>query len=134
MKKMKNFVRALENLHTLQGKEPPYDTITLAGMVSLFEICFEQAWKAMKEALEESGYSKRQFGSPRAVIKMAYQGGMIADEMLWLAALQARNDVIHSYSEPIALAIIRDSQEKFLPMFTALAAELKKNWQFAERP
>lgn len=129
MKKTENFRRALNHLHAIQGKEPPYDTITLAGMVSLFEICFEQAWKAMKEVLEKSGYSERKLGSPRAVLKLAYQSGMISDEALWMKALQARNDIIHSHSEPIALQIILDSQVHFLPLFLALSKELQENWQ-----
>lgn len=58
MKKYDNFCRALENLKKIQHVEPPYDTITQTGMVALFEICFEQAWKAMKELLEQSGYSE----------------------------------------------------------------------------
>ena len=128
MKKAENFLKALENLKEIEGKKPPYDTIATAGMVSLFEICFEQAWKAMKEQLEASGYGEYKSGSPRSVIKLAYQARMVKDEELWLAALQARNNVAHSYSEPIALSIIRDSQEKFIAMFEQLAEELRERW------
>ena len=97
--------------------------------MSLFEICFEQAWKAMKEQLEASGYDEYKSGSPRSVIKLAYQARMVKDEELWLAALQARNNVAHSYgSELIALSIIRDSQEKFIAMFEQLAKELWESW------
>ena len=39
-KKVNNFFKALANLKAIVGKEPPYDPITEAGMVSLFEICF----------------------------------------------------------------------------------------------
>ena len=46
-KKVNNFRKALNNLRQVRGKQPPYDPITEAGMVSLFEICFEQAWKMM---------------------------------------------------------------------------------------
>ena len=72
--------------------------------MSLFEICFEQAWKAMKEQLEASGYGEHKSSSPKSVIKLAYQARMVKDEEIWLAALQARNNVAHSYSEPIALS------------------------------
>ena len=98
----------MENLKEIEGKKPPYDTIATAGMVSLFEICFEQAWKAMKEQLELSGYGEHKSGSPKSVIELAYQARMVKDEELWLAALQARNNVAHFCSEPIALSIIRD--------------------------
>lgn len=127
-KKVNNFFRALKNLKEIEGKEPPFDPITEAGMVSLFEICFEQSWKAMKERLEYHGYGERKLGSPNAIIKLAYQAGMIDDEVLWSEALRARNDVVHSYSDEIALRIIKDSQEKFLPMFEALRKNMETNW------
>ncbi len=126
-KKVNNFFRALKNLKEIEGKVPPFDPITEAGMVSLFEICFEQSWKAMKERLEYHGYGERKLGSPNAIIKLAYQAGMIDDELLWSEALRARNDVVHSYSDEIALRIIKDSQEKFLPMFEALLKNMETN-------
>ena len=127
-KKVCNFFKALDNLKTIQGKEPPYDAITEAGMVSLFEICFEQAWKAMKERLEFNGYGERKLGSPNAIIKLAFQAEMIDDEVLWSAALRARNNVVHSYSDEIALSIIKDTQSKFIVMFEKLRQELIDNW------
>ena len=53
---------------------------------------------------------------------------MIDDEPLWLAALQARNNVAHSYNEAIALSIIQESQEKYIGMFEKLRRELQENW------
>lgn len=132
MKKFENFQRALKNLKEIETRQPPYDTITRTGMVSLFEICFEQAWKAMKEQLEISGYSEHKIGSPRVVIKLAYQAEMIQDEALWLKALLARNNVAHSYNEAIALDIIKDSKLCFIAMFEALEAELLTRWVIVE--
>ena len=126
MRRFEDFSRALKNLQQIRGKEPPFDAITQAGMVSLFEICFEQAWKAMKEALEFHGFASEKTGSPRAVIKQAYQAGMIADEEAWLAALVARNNVAHTYNEAVALIIIRDAQQHYLPMFEQLQTELRE--------
>ncbi|WP_295918437.1 HI0074 family nucleotidyltransferase substrate-binding subunit [Anaerovibrio lipolyticus] len=127
-KKVCNFLKALDNLKTIEGKTPPYDAITEAGMVSLFENCFEQAWKAMKERLEFNGYGERKLGSPNAIIKLAFQAEMIDDEELWSAALRARNNVVHSYSDEIALSIIKDTQSKFIVMFEKLRQELIENW------
>lgn len=128
MKKYENFQRALENLKKIQTVKPPYDTITLTGMVALFEICFEQAWKAMKELLEYSGYSEARMGSPRSILKLAYQAGMIDDEAIWLQAMQDRNDVTPSYNENIALRIINDCKTNYLPIFIKLQASIEKNW------
>ncbi len=127
-KKVNNFFRALNNLKEIVGKESPYDPITEAGMVSLFEICFEQSWKAMKERLEYHGYGERKLGSPNSVIKLAYQAGMIDDEVCWHDALKAKNNVVHSYSDEIALQIIKEAQERFLPMFVALRQNIEANW------
>ena len=127
-KKTNNFFKALDNLKEIEKKEPPYDTVTESGMVALFEICFEQSWKAMKERLEAFGYAERKLGSPNSIIKMAYQAGMIDDEAKWSVALKARNDVIHSYSEETALRIIEDTKERFIPMFEALKCNIEAHW------
>lgn len=64
------------NLKEIENKLPPYDTVVEAGMVALYEICFEQAWKAMKDRLEFAGYAENKIGSPRGIIKLAYQAIM----------------------------------------------------------
>ena len=109
-KKVLNFYKALANLREIEAQEPPYDTVTETGMVALYGICFEQAWKAMKDRLEFSGYAEQKLGSPRAVIKLA------------------RNNVAHSYNEQIALGIIADSKSKFIAMFEVLKREIEENW------
>lgn len=72
MKKYENFCRALSNLEENRHLEPPYSTVVLSGLVSLFQICFEQSWKAMKEILELHGYAESATGSPRMVLRLAY--------------------------------------------------------------
>ena len=128
MKKYENFCKALNNLKEIQKEIPPYSTVVQTGMVSLYEICFEQAWKAMKEVLENNGYSQHKIGSPRTIIKMAYQANLIDDEDCWLEALRDRNNVAHSYNEEIANNIIKDSKEKYIAMFEGLQREIEKNW------
>lgn len=128
MKKYENFCKAYKNLAEASVKEAPYDTITLTGLVGLFEIAFEQAWKMMKELLEQSGYSEYATGSPRQVLKTAYKARMIDDEKAWLSALVARNNVAHSYNENIALSIIRETKETFVNMFGELKNTIENNW------
>ena len=128
MKKFENFCRALTNLHESETKSPPFDAITTAGMVALFEICFEQSWKAIKEILELHGFGERKIGSPRMIIKQAFAAGMIDDEELWLEMLTTRNDVAHSYNEEVALKIIDAAQKKFIVLFEALRTEIETNY------
>lgn len=97
MKKYENFKSALKNLKDIYSYEEPYGNVEIVGMVGLYEICFEQAWKAMKEILENQGYAEGATGSPRTILKTAYKAGMIDDEGMWLDALVSRNNVAHAY-------------------------------------
>lgn len=128
MKKYENFCNAFNNLKDIYDYEEPFGNVELTGLVGLFEACFEQSWKAMKELLEQSGYDSAQTGSPRHIIKTAYQATMIDDEELWLAALVSRNNVAHAYNKDVALDIIYDTKEKYYQMFEALKMKLEDNW------
>ncbi len=128
MKKYENFCRALNNLKDVNEYEEPYNNVILTGLVALYEICFEQSWKMMKEKLAEYGYSESATGSPRTILKTAYKAGMIKDEQLWLDALVARNNVAHAYNEEIAMDIIHQTKKKFLVMFDELKDEMEQNW------
>ena len=128
MKNFDNFCRALENLKKIKAYSEPFDIVTKTGIVCLFGICFEQSWKAMKEVLEEHGYDSSKTGSPKMIIKLAYSSNMITDEEAWLKALSARNDVVHSYNEKIALNIIKNTQSSFISMFESLRQEIQNNW------
>ena len=62
MKKFDNFCLALENLNDVYNYDEPYENVVLTGLVALYEICFEQSWKAMKEILEYSGFEESATG------------------------------------------------------------------------
>ena len=128
MKKYENFCKAYENLKEAADLEPPYNTVTLTGLVGLFEITFEQSWKMMKEILQQHGYSESAAGSPRTIIKTAYSAGMINDSDAWLTMLYDRNNVAHSYNENIALGIIQNTKNIYVNLFGALKEEIDKNW------
>ena len=128
MKKYENFCQALTNMKEIYNYEEPYDTVVLTGLVGLYELCFEQSWKMVKEILENHGYEEGATGSPKTILKTAYQAGMIKDEELWLHALQERNNVAHSYNQKIALEIVKMAKDNFYQMFGDLKAEIDKNW------
>lgn len=128
MKKFENFCNALNNLKDIFNYEEPYNNVITTGLVGLYKICFEQSWNAMKEILENEGFDIAITGSPRQIIKTAYQAGMINDEDTWLEALVSRNNVSHSYNEDIALDIINATKEKYYKMFQDLREVLENNW------
>ena len=120
MKKYDNFCSALENLGDIFNYTEPYDNVILTGLVGLFEVCFEQSWKMMKELLNEHGIEEGATSSPKIILKTAYASGILSDEKLWLAALQARNNVAHSYNKSVALDIVRQTKSSFYAMFLEL--------------
>lgn len=129
MKKYENFCSALNNLAEIYDYTEPYNNVILTGLVGLYEICFEQSWKAMKEILSYNGVSESQTGSPRQILKSAYQVGMIRDEELWLGALQTRNNVAHAYNQEIALDIVKLTKDKFYSMFVELKEQIEVKWK-----
>lgn len=128
MKKFDNFKAALANLKDVFSYNEPYGNVEIAGMVVLYEICFEQSWKMMKEILEIHGYEEGATGSPKIILRTAYRAGMIKNEDAWLSALQERNNVTHSYNEKIALEIVRQAKAIFYDLFVQLKDEIDKNW------
>lgn len=128
MKKYENFCNALTNLKDIYDYDEPYGNVELTGLVGLFEVCFEQSWKAMKEVLENNGYDSAQTGSPRHIIKTSYQAGMIEDEEAWLAALLSRNNVTHAYNKDVALDIIHATKDIYYSMFLKLKDKMEADW------
>ena len=128
MKKYENFCSALTNMKDIYRYKEPYDNVVLTGLVGLYEICFEQSWKMMKEVLENHGYEEGATGSPKFIIKTAYKAGMITDEELWIRALQSRNNVAHAYNHEIALDIISQAKAEYYDMFCELKKEIDEKW------
>ena len=108
--------------------EEPYDNVVLTGLVALYEICFEQSLKAIKEILESNGFEEGQTGSSKKILKTAYQARMLVDEALWMQALVSRNNVAHAYNRDIALDIARKTKEIYYKMFCDLKEEIDRNW------
>ena len=128
MKKYDNFCSALVNLKDIYDYEEPYNNVVLTGLVALYEICFEQSWKAMKEILAANGVAESQTGSPRQILKSSYQTGLIKNEELWLNALVTRNNVAHAYNKAIALDIVNKTKSTYYQMFCDLKNEIDNNW------
>lgn len=128
MKKYENFCAALTNMKEIYNYQPPYDNVVLTGLVGLYEICFEQSWKMMKEILENHGFEEGVTGSPKVILKTAYRANMIKDEGLWLNALRERNNVTYSYNQSIALSIVEKAKNNFYDMFCELKKEIEANW------
>lgn len=128
MKKYENFSKSLINLQSCRELTQPYSIAEQTGIIGLFEICFEQSWKLMKEILEYHGYNTQKTGSPRLIIKSAYQCGMITDENGWLELLNTRNILSHTYDDKKALETIKEILEKYISVFEEFKHNIDENW------
>ena len=78
------------------------DSFVLSGTSAKFTITFDLAWKTMKDILIEQ-YAIIDFvaGSPREVLKKAFQAGMISGDE-WIHMLETRNQLTYDYDGEIA--------------------------------
>lgn len=128
MKKYGYFCKALNNLSENVTIEPPYSALEITGFVGLFEICFEQSWKMMKELLENHSLYPEKIASPRAIIKLSYQYGMIDDEDPWLDIQKTRKLLAHTYNEEEFLQAVEKIKASYVETFFKLKDEVENNW------
>lgn len=127
-RKLETFRKTLAHLQELRTHPTPLSDVEKAGFVSFFEQCFEASWKAQKELLAKLGVNEADSGSPRSILKASYAAHVIDDEAGWLAMLDARNEIIHSYDEEIADKIIDQARSTYLPIFETLSKKLEAEW------
>jgi nucleotidyltransferase substrate binding protein (TIGR01987 family) len=87
-----------------------------------FMLAYETAWKALKAALAEQGIEA---GYPKEVFRQAFQAGWLRSEAPWLAMIQDRNLIAHTYNEKTAEEVRRhvdDAIEALREALTLLAA------------
>lgn len=114
LKKLKDSLHTLERALTATPKKGD-ESIYEAAITKLFEVCFEYAWKEMKNHLQDSGLEAY---SPRDVIKVAAQSGLIEDPKQWLKFLEERNLSVHDY--------IGVDDQDYLSSIRLFAKELKR--------
>lgn len=105
MKNFDAFQKSLEVLLRAEKLKAASDEIYRMGVIGQFNLTFELAWKAVKEILELHGVNNFKTGSPREVLKTAWQFNFLRDEKIWLEMLKSRNTIAHVYDENAALEL-----------------------------
>lgn len=124
MRKFENFCKALNNLE-LAAEQENYSPLEETGLIAMFEICFEQSWKLLKEILKREGIDESKTGSPRQILKSAYGAGILTDEKIWLEILEDRNILSHVYDADKATDMIFKIKQKYLPAFQKLKSTVE---------
>jgi nucleotidyltransferase substrate binding protein (TIGR01987 family) len=119
-------------LSTLELLQDAVDTLAAVGLSDLekagtiqrFEICWELAWKSMRDYLTSAG-ATLDIPSPINVVRAAFQINLIADGDAWVAAMKARNAMAHEYDCDAFEKTIFDIRDRYIPLLNALKAKLE---------
>jgi len=101
------------------------DSFVLSGTSAKFSITFDLAWKVMKDVLVQH-FAMTGFvtGSPREVLKTAFQTGLISDDR-WMEMLKVRNLLTHDYDGKIVEEYCTRIVEQYLDIFAELEEKLQ---------
>ena len=102
------------------------------GIIQRFEYTWELAWKTLKDYLDYQGIVLASV-TPKAVLRAAYKAEIIFRGDDWMAALDARNKMSHTYDFGEFEKIIADIRACYLSLFDALyekllSETLKSDW------
>ena len=128
MKKFENFCKAVKNLEEGSKISEPLSLIEQTGMIKLFEICFEQTWKVLKEILEMQGLNPNNFATPKKIFSLSYSAGILPEEEVWIEILEDRNILSHVYDADKVQDTIEKIKKKYLPAFQNLQKILQEDW------
>ena len=95
--RFENFDRAFLLLReALENGPDALNPLEKEGVVQRFEYCFELAWKTVKDYLAADGFVFTTI-TPRQVLKDALAARVIGDGQTWIAMLDHRNLLSHTY-------------------------------------
>lgn len=113
--------KALLALEIAAFKPMQDDKMNVDATIQRFEFTIELFWKLLKSILEEKGIEVQY---PKDVLREAYKGHLINDELLWLSILKDRNLTSHTYDDKLANEVYIRIQ-KYVPLFRSTFDKLK---------
>ena len=119
MKKFDNYVSNLEILKRAENEDLENEFI-ISGIIYKFFVQFEFSWKVLKELLRYEGKSAAASGSPREILKAAYELYDFIDEDIWLEMLKSRNDMTHIYDGEAAKRLVDSILHRYIPEYIKL--------------
>ncbi|MCI9507907.1 MAG: nucleotidyltransferase [Oscillospiraceae bacterium] len=127
MKKFENYCSNLTVLSAADQQDLNNEFI-LGGIIDKFTIQFELGWKVLKELLRYEGRGEANSGSPREILKTAFELYDFVDEELWLAMLKDRNSMNHIYDGQAARDLVQTILERYIPAFQFLRASIAERY------
>ena len=124
-KRFQSYKRSLEDFSEARERDME-DSFVLSGTDMKFSITFDLAWKTMKDILIEH-YAIIDFvaGSPREILKKAFQAGMISGDE-WIQMLEIRNQLTHDYDGEIVKTHCQTIVQTYINKFEEFQAWVEK--------
>ena len=94
------------------------------GVIQRFEFCAELAWKTLREYLIDQGYQN--VNSPKAVMRLSYEDGIINNDASWVSLMNARNLTSHTYDEDTADEIYHLICQSYVVILNELVQDLSQ--------
>lgn len=118
--RLTNFERALRLLREAMANGPEaLNQLEKEGVIQRFEYCFELAWKTVKDYMEASGVVF-DVVMPRQVIKDAFAAKVLEDGATWIAMLDHRNLLAHTYNPAVFEQAVDAIHQRYLPQLQEL--------------
>jgi nucleotidyltransferase substrate binding protein (TIGR01987 family) len=124
--RLTNFERALRLLREAMAEGPEaLNQLEKEGVIQRFEYCFELAWKTVKDYMEASGIVV-DVVMPRQVIKDAFAAKVLNDGATWIAMLDHRNLLSHTYNPVVIEQAVAAIHQRYLPQLEQLHTFLQQ--------
>jgi nucleotidyltransferase substrate binding protein (TIGR01987 family) len=124
--RLTNFERALRLLREAMAEGPEaLNQLEKEGVIQRFEYCFELAWKTVKDYMEASGVVF-DVVMPRQVIKEAFAAKVLNDGATWIAMLDHRNLLSHTYNPVVFEQAVAAIHQRYLPQLEQLHTFLQQ--------
>ena len=124
--RLSNFERALALLRAALIDGPAaLNQLEKEGVIQRFEYCFELAWKTTKSYMEANGFVFAVV-MPRQVLKEAFAAKLITDGQVWIAMLDHRNLLSHTYNPVVFEEAVETIHQQYLPAMERLFSFLQQ--------
>lgn len=108
--RIENFNRAFEIYKSAVEAFDKDVVLSHMALIQSFEVCFELAWKVLKDYLNQEGVDVL---LPKQVIKEAFSFNVIENGQVWIDMLDTRNSTSHEYNMEKVSRYLQEISESF---------------------
>lgn len=122
--RIENFLRAFSIYSdaVAEYKKNSTNVLNHMALIQSFEVCFELAWKVLKDYLNSNGINVY---LPKEVIKEAFSAEVIKDGQIWIDMLNARNSTSYEYNLDKIQAIISNISAVYFDELTRFSKQVR---------